>query len=155
MQAFSAYYKFNQQFSVPAQEAFDWCTDYQPGDLALMGEEGKRRINRLTTDTVILEEHVVQHDKRATKVKLVKLNRPTHSWHNIQLKGPNRYSEFIYEIIPDGKRRSRLIFTGLLIVYATRISQKRLRQIANRERRDDSMAWKRLASVMAKELRKT
>ena len=155
MKAFSAYYKFTQQFSVRAQQAFDWCTDYQPDDLALMGEQGKRRINRLTADTVILEEHIVQHDKRVTKVKLVKLNRRTHSWHNIQLKGPNRYSEFIYEIISDGQRRSRLIFTGLLIVYATHhISQKRLRQIANREKRFDSRAWKRLANVMANELRK-
>ena len=94
MQAFSVRYKFNQQFSVPAREAFDWCTDYQPGDLALMGEEGKRRINRVTGgDTVILEEHVLQDDKRTSKVKLVKLNRLARSWHNIQLKGPNRYSE--------------------------------------------------------------
>ena len=99
MQVFSTYYKFNQQFSVPAKEAFDWCTNYQPGDLALMGEEGNRRINKLTSDTVILEERVVQDDKRVTKVKLVKLNRSTYSWHNIQLKGPNRYSEFIYEIV--------------------------------------------------------
>jgi hypothetical protein len=155
MQVFSTYYKFNQQFSVPAKEAFDWCTNYQPGDLALMGEEGNRRINKLTSDTVILEERVVQDDKRVTKVKLVKLNRSTYSWHNIQLKGPNRYSEFIYEIVSEGRRSSRLFFTGLLLVYATkRISQQRLWRIANMEREYDSKAWKRLASAMAKELRK-
>lgn len=155
MKVFPVSYKFNQQFPVPAQEAFDWCTDYQPTDLALMGEDGKRRINRLTGDTVILEEDVVQDNKRVTKVKLVKLNRRTHSWHNIQLKGPNRYSEFIYEIVSEGRRRSRLTFMGLLLVYSTkRISQQRLRQIANRERGYDSRAWKRLASAMAEELRK-
>ncbi len=121
----------------------------------MMGEEGNRRINKLTSDTVILEEHVVQDNKRVTKVKLVKLNRSTNSWHNIQLKGPNKYSEFIYEIVSEGRRSSRLIFTGLLLVYSTkRISQQKLRQIANREKKYDSRAWKRLASAMAKELRK-
>ena len=156
MQVSSVSYKFNQQFSVPAQEAFDWCTDYQPSDIALMGEAGKRKINKVTGDTVILEEQVVQNGKTIKKLKLIKLNRRTLSWHNIQLQGPNKYSEFIYEIVSIGRRRSRLTFTGLLLVYAKkRINQQKLRQIANTERTYDSRAWKRLARAMAEELRKT
>ena len=155
MRVSSVRYKFIQHFSIPTREAFDWCTDYQPGDLALMGEEGKRRITRVTSDTVILEEDVVQGDKKVSKVKLVKLNRPALSWHNIQLQGPNKYSEFIYEIVPESPYKSRLIFTGLLLVYSTKsISRQRLRQIANTEKGYDSSAWKRLAKTMAEELRK-
>ena len=155
MHVSSISYKFNQHFSVPARKAFDWCTDYQPGDIALMGEEGERRINRLTDDTVILEEHVIQAGRKVSKVKLVKLNRDALSWYNIHLQGPNEYSEFIYQIVPETARKSKLIFTGLLLVYGTkRISRQKLRQIANREKLYDSRAWKRLASTMAEELRK-
>ena len=119
----------------------------------MMGEEGKRRISRVTEDTVILEE-VVQDDKKVSKVKLVKLNRPALSWHNIHLQGPNKYSEFIYEIVPETTHRSRLAFTGLLLVYSTKpVSRRKLRQIANREKRYDSGAWKRLAAAMTEELR--
>jgi len=153
MQVFSIHYRFSQRFSVSAKKAFDWCTDYQQGDLALMGEEGCRRITKLTNDTVILEERVVQNGRQVRKVKLVKLNRYRNSWHNIHLKGPNRYSEFIYEIISEGRRSSRLIFTGLLLVYSAKpIAQRNLRELADRERVNDSRAWRRLASAMAKEL---
>ena len=153
MQMSSISYKFNQRFSVPAREAFDWCTDYRPDDLGLMGEKGKRRIKRLTEDTIILEEQVAQEGRRVKKVKLVKINPRTLSWNNIQLQGPNKYSEFIYEIVPEGDRRSRLTFTGLLVVYTQNcLNRDRLKQIASRERMYDSRAWKLLARAMAKEL---
>ena len=153
MEMYSISYKFNQRFAVPARVAFDWSTDYRTDDLALMGEKGKRRIKKVTEDTIILEEHVAQEGRRIRKVKLVKLNARTLSWHNIQLRGPNKYSEFIYEIAPEGDRRSRLTFTGLLVVYTkNRLSRDRLKQIASRERKYDSRAWKLLASAMAKEL---
>ena len=84
MQMSSISYEFNQRFAVPAREAFDWSTDYRTDDLALMGEKGKRRIKRITEDTIILEERVTQEDRRIRKVKLVKLNARTLSWHNIQ-----------------------------------------------------------------------
>lgn len=154
MLVFSISYKFNQHLPVPAREAFDWCTDYLPNDLALMGEKGKRRINIVAADTVILEEQVVHGGKRISKIKLVKLNRPAFSWHNIHLQGPNKYSEFIYQIAPEGPHKSKLTFTGLLLVYSTkRINRQTLRQIANREKGYDSRIWKRLASEMAKDLR--
>lgn len=119
-----------------------------------MGEKGNRRIKKVSKDTVILDEHVAHGHRTVRKVKLVKINPKTLSWHNIQLQGPNKYSEFIYEISPEGKQRSRLTFTGLLIVYAKNsISHNRLKHIANMERKYDSKAWKLLASAMAKELR--
>jgi hypothetical protein len=152
MQAFSVIYKFSQRFSVSAKEAFDWATDYQPNDLALMGEEGKRTIRKVTEDTIILKEDITHAGRKISKMKLVRLNPRALSWHNIHIRGPNKYSEFLYEINPEGKDRSRLTFTGLLVLYSKdRLSSQKLKQIANREKQYDSMAWKHLASAMARE----
>ena len=155
MQAFSLSYKFIQRFPVPAQEAFEWATDYQPNDLTLMGEDGKRTIQKITKDTIILKEDIMHRRGRTSKVKLVRLNPRALSWHNIHIRGPNKYSEFLYQITPEGKRRSKLTFTGLLVLYSEgRLSSQKLKQIANREKHYDSKAWKRLANAMAKEYRR-
>jgi len=152
MQAFSVSYKFSQRFPVPAQEAFDWATDYQPNDLALMGEKGKRTIRKVTEDAIVLKEDITHADRKISKVKLVRLNPRALSWHNIHIRGPNKYSEFLYEINPEGKDQSRLTFTGLLVLYSKdRLSSQKLKQIANREKQYDSKAWKRLANAMARE----
>lgn len=153
MIAYSVSYQFIQSFSVPARQAFRWATDYQPSDLALMGENGKRIINRITDNTIILEEEIMQEKKKSQKIKLVRLNPRSLSWHNIQLRGPNKHSEFIYEISPEGRKRSRLTFTGLLVIYSkTPLNARKLRQIASREKRYDSNAWKKLAKAMTREL---
>jgi len=152
MQAFSVSYKFSQRFPVPAQEAFDWATDYQPNDLALMGEKGKRTIRKVTEDTIILKEDITHAGRKISKMKLVRLNPRALSWHNIHIRGPNKYSEFLYEINPEGKDRSKLTFTGLLVLYSKdRLSSQKLKQIANREKQYDSKSWKRLANAMARE----
>jgi hypothetical protein len=148
MQA-SVTYKFSQRLNAPAKVAYRWCTDYQPSDLSLMHEKGQRRIRWMTSDTVILREVVSYNGKRTKKVKLVKLD-PTHlSWYNIQLSGPNKHSAFLYRIVPEGKNRSRLDFTGLLVVYSqTALTNRKLGEIARTERRYDSNAWKHLAKAL-------
>lgn len=153
MIAYSVSYQFIQSFSVPARPAFRWATDYQSSDLALMGENGKRIINRITDNTIILEEEIMQEKKKSRKIKLVRLNPRSLSWHNIQLRGPNKHSEFIYEISPEGRKRSRLTFTGLLVIYSKNpLNARKLKQIAGREKRYDSNAWKKLAKAMTREL---
>lgn len=155
MQTFSVSYTFNQRFPVPAQDAFNWATDYQPNDLAIMGENGKRRIRKLTKDAIILEDDVTLGGKKIRKVKLVRINPRILSWHNIQLQGPNKHSEFIYEVSPHRNRKSRLTFTGLLVIYSmNRLSRQKLIQIANREKQYDSKAWRLLTKAMIKELQK-
>ncbi len=154
MQAFSVSYSFSQRFPLFAREAFDWATDYQPTDLALMGEEGKRTIRKVTEDAIILREEITHAGRKISKVKLVRLNRGALSWHNVHIRGPNKYSEFIYEISPEGKGGSRLTFTGLLVLYSkNRLSPEKLKQIAIREKKYDSKTWKRLANAMAREYR--
>ena len=154
MLATSAPYKFSQRFRVPARQAYEWCTDYRPDDLALMNENGTRGIQRLTQDTLILTETVKMDRRKVKKVKLIKLNPEELAWYNLQLVGPNKHSAFLYKIHPEGRNASRLNFTGLLVVYSGRkIPRSRIRKIANVERGYDAQAWILLAKEMEKDLR--
>jgi len=148
MQA-SVTYKFSQRLDAPPKAAYKWCTDYQPDDLSLMREKGRRRIQWITDDTVILQEVVHQNGKKIKKIKLVKLDPDNLSWYNVQLSGPNKYSAFLYRISSEERNQSRLNFTGLLVVYTkTRLSNRKLEQIARKEKRYDSNAWKHLAKAI-------
>jgi hypothetical protein len=113
-----------------------------------MGEKGRRTIKRITKDTIILREIVYQNGRKISKTKLIKLNPGKLSWHNIHLAGPNKHSEFIYEIVPEGKGASKLNFTGLLVVHDDKPNVRKLKEIARAEKRYDSNAWKRLAKAM-------
>jgi hypothetical protein len=149
MRAYSVKCGFNQRFSVPAKQAFNWCTDYQPSDLSLMNESGTRRIQKLNEDTILLKETTRQNEKAVTKTKLVRINKTSISWTNTHVAGPNLHSQFLYRIVPEGKRASRLFFTGLLVCYSAKhLSKHALRRMAKTERRVDSMAWKHLAKAM-------
>jgi hypothetical protein len=153
MIATSVAYSFSQRFRVPAQAAYEWCTDYEPNDLRLMNENGERSIQRITSDTVILRETIFHNGKKIAKVKLVKLDPITLSWHNVQLSGPNKYSEFLYKISSEGKDKSRLTFIAHLVVYGKRgRNQQRIRAIAKEENRYDSEAWRLLAKAMEDDL---
>ena len=144
-------YSFSQRFVVPARQAFKWCTDYQPGDFTLMGVKGSRRIRRINEDTVLLTEVTRSGGKRIVKTKLVRINAADMSWTNTHVAGPHRYSQFIYEIIPEA-RASRLQFRGLLLFYSgTPIRPSRLKQIGLDEKREDSRVWRNLAKAMIKE----
>jgi hypothetical protein len=118
-----------------------------------MNEEGERRIRKVTEDTVILTETSIQNGKRIKKIKLVKLHPENMSWYNIQISGPNKNSAFLYQIVPEGKTRSKLAYTGLLVVYSkVPFTRERIKQIANNEKRGDSNAWKLLARAMEKDI---
>lgn len=153
MHVYSVTYGFKQPFKLPPQDAFEWCTDYKPYDLTIMRETGKRRIRKLTHDAILLTETTITGRKPVTKTKLVRLNRPELFWTNTHISGPNRHSEFIYRIEPQGKNRSRLKFTGLLICYSKKVlTREKLRKIARDERRTDSRAWHYLAAAMEKDM---
>lgn len=154
IRAYSVRYEFSQRFPIQADRAFDWCTDYQPSDLSLMNESGERRIKKIADDTVLLTEttHAKRHVIR--KSKLVRLNKADLSWTNTHVSGPNLYSQFLYKIVPDGKRASTLHFTGLLVCYSDRaLDSVKLKELAKNERQADSKAWRYLAKAMRKDLR--
>jgi hypothetical protein len=146
---YSVKYGFNQPLPVPADEAFDWCTDYQPYDLAMMKEDGKRTIRKITDDTILLIETTRRNNRSIRKTKLVRLNRPELSWTNTHIAGPNRHSQFLYKIVPEGKTRSRLYFKGLLVWYSRKkLRGRQLLRIGREERLADSTAWRYLATAL-------
>lgn len=153
MHVYSVKYGFKQPLKVPPQDAFEWCTDYKPYDFTIMRWKGKRRIRKLTHDAILLTDTYFTNKEPVTKTRLVRLNRPELSWTNTHISGPNRHSQFIYKIEPQGKNRSRLKFTGLMICYSRNVlTVEKLRKIARDERQTDSKAWHYLAAAMEKDV---
>ncbi len=150
----SVRYTFSQKFSVPVKEAFRWATDYDPDDFSLMGQEGRRKINRLSEDTLVLEDARKTKDGWVEKTRLVRINPERMSFTNTHISGPTLHSQFWYEFFPEGKARSRLDFTGLLLLPGERnLSKGEVARIAADERKGDSQIWKNLAKAMEADLK--
>jgi hypothetical protein len=147
-------YGFSQTFGVSAEAAYRWCTDYQPDDWARMGEKGTRDIEWLNEDTVILTDTVMGLEGKTTKQRLVRLYPERLAWTNTHLAGPNRHSQFWYQVTPVGQRASRLDFTGLQINYGRAPSAARIAARARKLADEDSKAWILLAKEMKKDLRR-
>lgn len=150
------HYGFGQSFSVSARRAFEWCTDYGPGDMALMREENAtREVQRISDDTIVLIDTHVSEGKSTVKQKLVCLYPSRLMWTSTHLTGPNKYSQFLYEITPETDRTCRLTFTGLSLDYSIkRLGEKGVGQLAKGLEKMDSEIWKLLAKEMEKELNK-
>jgi len=148
-------YHFSQRFPVPARKAFEWCTNYSPEDHALMGNEAiaKRQIIRVTDATIILTDTFHTSKGIIEKQKLVQLYPDRLSWVSTHLTGPNKYSQFIYEIYAEGNGASRLDFTALHLEYEN-LDSEAIKSLADRLKKEDSATWKLLAKAMAKELGK-
>ena len=149
-------YRFSQRFPVPARKAYKWCTDYSPQDHALMGEEAaERQITRVTDTTIILTDIFHTSKGNVEKQKLVQLYPDRLCWVSTHLTGPNKYSQFIYEISAEGDSASRLDFTALHLEYEKEnLDSEAIKSLANKLKKEDSATWKLLAKAMAKELSK-
>jgi hypothetical protein len=149
---YSIRYHFNQCFTVSASEAYNWCTDFQPEDHALMGEKNaKRQIKRLADNTLILKETFRTDKGDLEKEKLVQLYPDRFMWVSTHISGSNMYSQFIYEVIAEGKG-SLLDFTALHLENGE-FSENDLKKLKDDLLSYDSGVWKRLAKVMEKDLR--
>ena len=147
-------YRFSQRFPVPASKAYKWCTDYSPEDHALMGEaSAERQITRVTDATIILTDTFHTNRGNVEKKKLVQLYPDRLSWVSTHLTGPNKYSQFIYEISAEGNSASRLDFTALHLEYEN-LDSEAIKSLADKLKKEDSAAWKLLAKAMIKELGK-
>jgi hypothetical protein len=148
-------YKFRQRFKVPVEEAFSWSIDYDPDDFSLMGQEGTRKINRLSEDTFVLEDARRTPEGIVQKTRLIRINPDRRSFSNTHISGPTLHSQFWYEFFPEGKKASRLDFTGLLLYPSERkLSKGEVAKIAAAETKGDSAIWKHLAKAMEAELGK-
>jgi hypothetical protein len=121
-----------------------------------MGEEAaERQITRVTDTTVILTDIFHTSKGNVEKQKLVQLYPDRLSWVSTHLTGPNKYSQFIYEISAEGDSTSRLDFTALHLEYEKEnLDSAGIKSLAFRLKEEDSAAWKLLAKAMAKELGK-
>jgi hypothetical protein len=146
-------YAFRVTLPASRERAFRWATDYRPDDLGLMGEEGRRHVEHFARNTILLTDVVRTPRGPVTKVKLVHLLPREFSWTNTHLSGPTRHSQFLYTLVPKGRNRCQLRFTGLQVDHpsvrpAPSYPARRARELA----REDSAAWRRLAAAMRRDL---
>ncbi|MGA2573304.1 MAG: hypothetical protein ABSF36_03720 [Candidatus Methanomethylicaceae archaeon] len=153
MIAYSVHYKFSQHFNFPAQDAYRWCTDYQTDDIVLMGSKGKRQIQRINDDTLVLTDTLFGKERKTVKKRLVRLYPECLFWTNTRLSADGRHSQFLYQIVPDGEKGSRLDFTGSQVYYnSKKPTPVRIALMANELAKEDSLGWKSLAKAMEKDL---
>jgi len=149
--SYSVHFRFSQHFDFPAEAAYRWCTDYEPGDIRLHGKDGLRRIRWVNGDTVLLTDIEFTDSEKTAKRKLVRLYPETLSWTNTRLSSEGRHSQFLYQIVAENKG-SRLDFTGSQVFSGKRPSPAKLAAMAAELAKEDSTTWRNLARAMARDL---
>ncbi|MCW4000480.1 MAG: hypothetical protein NWE93_09590 [Candidatus Bathyarchaeota archaeon] len=143
-------YHFRQHLQAPPKAAFEWCTDFSPEDQMLMDcKDSERAVTKLSEGTVVLRDTFHTSEGIVEKQKLVSLYPELHSWVSTHLTGPNRYSQFLYQISPDGKGGSYLDFWALHLEYDCRGD---VGALADKLCQEDHAAWRLLAAALSKEL---
>lgn len=151
------YYHFQQRFNVSASKAYEWCTNYAPGDHALMGEkDASRKIEFFTERTVILTDKFnIGTKNQIEKQKLVQLYPEMLFWTSTHISGPARHSQFIYQITAEGDNTSHLDFTGLFLDYTHEgMSEADAVKLAKKTCKADAAAWVLLAKAMEQDVGK-
>jgi hypothetical protein len=147
-------YIFVQKFNVSAREAYEWCTNYGPSDMALMQKENAtRKVQRISRDSIILVDTFVVASKPVVKQKLVCLYPDRFMWTSTHLTGPNKYSQFLYEITSETDEQSCLTFTALSLDYNLK-SDEEAERLARKLKMMDSKTWKFLAKHMEEDLKR-
>jgi hypothetical protein len=148
------HYGFSQHFDFPPEEAFQWCTDYAPGDIELMGEKGRRKVKRLNDDTLVLDDRYKTKSGEVVKKRLVRIYPERLSWTNTRVSKNGKYSQFLYQIVAEDGGGSRLDFFGSQIFDGKRPRKGELDGMAKQLVAEDSASWRSLAKAMAKDLSK-
>jgi hypothetical protein len=148
-------YRFTQKFHFPAKAAFDWCTDFTSQDHKLMGNlHAERKVVQVSEGIMVLEEVFHMADGKIFKQKLITLYPDRLFWVATHLIGPNRHSQFTYQINPCNSG-SQLEFTALHIEHDKNFTETEAKALAERLCREDAEAWRLLAAAMAKDLTNT
>lgn len=147
-------FRFRQNFRASARRAYEWCTDYQPSDSRLFKQKWRREVHQLSDDAIILTETTWPKGRRRVIRRLIRLSPQDLSWTNTHISGPFLHSQYWYQIVPDGSRRSHLVFTGMRLVRTSkRLSPSQKGRLVDEEIQDDSTLWRnRIAPVMEREL---
>jgi hypothetical protein len=153
MPSYTVHYRFSQSFPFPAEDAFAWAADYDAGDLALMGLDGRREIERIDRDTVVLNDIFFAAGRTTKKRRLIRIFPELLMLTNTRLSASNKHSQFIYQFVAEGKKGSRLDFTGAQVERSkTRPSPSKIATLASEYARVDSALWVNLAEAMGKDL---
>ncbi|MGD0637286.1 MAG: hypothetical protein ABSA72_04530 [Nitrososphaerales archaeon] len=153
MPSYTVHFGFSQRFPFPAAKAYEWCTNFDEGDIALEGMKGTRRIERTDDATVILTDTVDSGGHKTTKVKVVRLYPKLMMWTNTRISEPGRYSQFVYQIVAEGKNASRLNYNGAQIEEGEKVPPaSKIAAMSKRLTEEDSQAWVNLAEAMKKDL---
>jgi len=153
MPSYTVHFGFSQRFPFSAAKAYEWCTDFDEGDLALEGLKGARRVEWTDDATVILTDTVDSGGRKTTKVRVVRLYPKLLMWTNTRISEQGRYSQFIYQLVTEGRDASRLDYNGAQIEEAEKIpSPSEIAAMAKRLTEEDSQAWVKFAEAMKKDL---
>jgi hypothetical protein len=153
MPSYTVHFAFSQKIPFPAKDAYEWCTDFDEGDLALEGISGTRTIERIDDATIILADTVEADGRKVKKVKVVRLYPKLLFWTNTRISELGKYSQFIYQIVPEGKNASRLDYNGAQIFEADKVpSKSEIVAMSKRLTKEDSEAWVNFAAAMKKDL---
>ena len=147
-------FEFRQPFHVPARAAFDWCTDFRPSDAKLFDQKWRRAVRWISPDALVLTETTYPGGKVRVIQRLVRLNARGLAWTNTHISGPFQHSQYWYRIVPDGPRRSHLVFTGMRLVRTPRaLTAAEKVRLTEEERRADSSLWRRrIAPALERDL---
>ena len=149
------HYMFTQHFEVPAKTAYIWCTSFSAEDFSLINQENtKREIVHLTDEVLILRDRYKTGQGWLLKEKLIHLYPEKLAWTSTHLSGPNKHSQFMYEIKAETKQTSYLVFIANHVEYQENVNCEDVCLLAEKCCSADSDVWSRLAEALNKQNRK-
>ena len=152
MTFFTIHYRFSQRFPFSAKEVYDWSTDFRADDITRMQKKGERTVEKLDDTTIILTDTTKEASGPVTKVRMVKLYPEIMMWTNTRISEVGRHSQFIYQVVPEGKG-SRLDFTGAQVDEGPkRPTKPQVLAIAREYAKADSLTWGYLAKALEDDL---
>jgi len=153
-------YRFHTRLPVSRPRAYRWATDYRSTDLQLAGLKATRRVERLTTNLILLTDTFgsdpfnSRPGARTEKRKLVHLYPDRWAWTSTHLSGPAKHSQFLYKLTPRGPGACTLDFTGSQVEQVDRVpTASSLERRARELKREDSRLWARFAAALAQDSR--
>jgi hypothetical protein len=114
-------------------------------------KQAQRQINHIANGSLILKDTYQTPTGPIEKQKLVQLYPDKHMWTSTHLSGPNKYSQFLYQITSLSKDTSTLTFTAAHIEYDEVTDPAVLSEELCQA---DAQIWKLLATAMENELKK-
>ncbi|MCL1977860.1 MAG: hypothetical protein FWG55_07170 [Candidatus Bathyarchaeota archaeon] len=149
------HYRFSHSFAVLPKQAYLWCTDFSTQDLKLLGySNAERQVVQVSDDVVLLKDvFYAPSGGVVEKQKLVHLYPDRLSWVSTHIAGPNKHSQFCYEILVE-TCGCRLNYEALHVEHGkdslTSDERSRLSDVLCRA---DLEVWRLLALVMEQELK--